>query len=252
MRRLLEPIAFLHGQGGARLVATKLLFWVYDRTIRRLLPAAEPVLLAGIPTGTRRALGDRLLPGWLVRPDIPDFEAGLVGALRAEVRPGDRVTIVGTGNGVTTAVAARAAGEAGRVVAFEGDPAGLAATARTLAVAGVAGRVDLRLAVVGAPVRVYGGAPAGTILAPSDLPDCDVLELDCEGAETLILSGMTLRPRVVAVETHGLYGAPTARVRSILEAGGYRVADLGPAEPRLGDLCLKGDIRVLVGTRDPA
>lgn len=252
MKRLLEPILFLHGQGGPRLVAAKILFWLYDRSIRRLLPAAEPVLLAGIPTGTRRAFGDRWLPAWLVRPDIPDFEAGLVGALRAGIRPGDRVTIVGTGNGVTTAVAARQAGENGRVVAFEGDPAGLAATARTLAAASMAGRVDLRLAVVGAPVRVYGGAPADRVVSPAELPDCDVLELDCEGAEIVILSGMTVRPRLVAVETHGLYGAPTGRVRSILEASGYRVEDLGPAEPRLGDLCLAGDIRVLVGTREPA
>ena len=36
-----------------------------------------------------------------------------------------------------------------------------------------------------------------------------MLELDCEGAEVEILRELTIQPRVILVETHVLYGAPT-------------------------------------------
>jgi hypothetical protein len=156
--------------------------------------------------------------------------------------------VVGAGNGVTTAVAARAA-TAGRVICYEGDPTGMRATARTLEASGVAERVTLHHAVVGAAVRVYGSAPAKTLVAPSELPRCDVLELDCEGAEMLILDTMTIQPRVIAVETHGCYGAPTREVKALLERRGYDVTDLGWAEVRLERACSERDIRVLVASR---
>jgi hypothetical protein len=63
---------------------------------------------------------------------------------------------------------------------------------------------------------------------------------------------MAIRPRVVIVETHGVYGAPTGRVRALLEAQGYRVTDRGVAEPRERELCEECDIRVLVGVRADA
>lgn len=34
------------------------------------------------------------------------------------------------------------------------------------------------------------------------MPDCDVLELDCEGAELGILNNINVRPRVITVEIH--------------------------------------------------
>ena len=58
---------------------------------------------------------------------------------------------------------------------------------------------------------------------------------------------MMIQPRVILVETHGLYGAPTALVASLLEKRGYVVSDRGLAEPRLLDSCTKNDIRVLLG-----
>ncbi|GJD99391.1 FkbM family methyltransferase [Methylobacterium isbiliense] len=252
LRDVREKLAFLRAQGGAAGVAAKVAAVLYDRSLRRLLPRAEPVLYAGLPTGLHRAWGDRWLPAALVRQDMPDFEHGLVTALRAAVRPGDAVTVIGTGNGITTAVAALAAGEAGSVTCYEGDPGGIAATARTLAANGVSARVRLHHAVVGAPIRVYGAAPSRTVVPPEDLPPADVLELDCEGAEVPILERMTIRPRVVAVETHGCYGAPSGRVRALLERHGYAVSDLGFAEPQMERHCREGDIRVLVGARPEA
>jgi hypothetical protein len=76
-----------------------------------------------------------------------------------------------------------------------------------------------------------------------------VLELDCEGAEVEILRELTIQPRVILVETHGLYGAPTHLVASLLEKRGYVISHRGVAEPRAADHCTKHDIRVLLGTK---
>ena len=57
--------------------------------------------------------------------------------------------------------------------------------------------------------------------------------MDCEGAEVEILREMTIQPRVILVETHGLFGAPTDLVASLLEKRGYVVSDRGLAEPRI-------------------
>jgi hypothetical protein len=90
----------------------------------------------------------------------------------------------------------------------------------------------------------------GAVLAPSELPPCNVLELDCEGAEVEILRELTIQPRVILVETHGLFGAPTDLVASLLKKRGYIVSDRGLAEPREGDYCTKNDIRVLLGIEE--
>ena len=86
-------------------------------------------------------------------------------------------------------------------------------------------------------VGTFNGGVAsdlGPVLPPSQLPTCNVLEMDCEGAEVEILREMTIQPRVIVVETHGLYGAPTDLVASLLEKRGYVVSDRGVAEPRHG------------------
>jgi hypothetical protein len=71
--------------------------------------------------------------------------------------------------------------------------------------------------------------------------------MDCEGAEVEVLREMTIKPRIVLVETHGVFGAPTNLVASLLEKRGYVVSDRGLAEPRLAELHTKYDIRVLIG-----
>jgi hypothetical protein len=71
-----------------------------------------------------------------------------------------------------------------------------------------------------------------------------------QGAESLILRNMTIRPRVVAVETHGVYGAPTRLVKELLEKLDYAVEQWGIAEPRVSEECEANDIRILVGKRN--
>ncbi|HQZ12253.1 MAG TPA: hypothetical protein PK286_05150 [Devosia sp.] len=212
------------------------------------MPRLEPERLAGISGPDDRRLGDAFVERLLPSPfyDPAGYEEALIRGLRQFVRANDRVTVVGGGAGVTAAIAAQLAGPTGRVICFEGT-AKCASDVRKTAERNKV-EVDVRDAVVGVALHVYGKA-ADKLVAPLDLPECDVLELDCEGAELMILGGMSLRPRHILVETHGFYGAPTKAVHEALEGLGYDVEDLGLAEPRQHTTCERRDIRVLAATR---
>ena len=226
--------------------------YLYRRTICKLLPTIGEVKYSGIPISRERKFGDAKLPNFLIPyplEDIANYEQTLIDALRSQVRIGDRVTIVGGGEGVTAVVAAKAAGEKGSVVCFEGNSWNVRKTKATAARNKVASRLTIKHAVVGEAIGVYGERDqfSTLVVSPEELPECDILELDCEGAETLILRKMTIRPRAIAVETHGVYGAPSRVVKELLEKLGYAVEERGLAEPRLSEECEANDIRILVG-----
>jgi hypothetical protein len=229
--------------------------YLYRRTIRKLLPTIAEVRYSGIPISRERKFGDVKLPVFLIPhplEDIADYEQTLIDALKSEIRVGDSVTIVGGGEGVTAVVAAQAVGETGSVVCFEGGGWGVQKVKATGIRNKMSRRLTVKHAVVGEAINVYGDpAQLSTlVVAPAELPACDILELDCEGAEIVILRNMTIRPRVIVVETHGFYGAPTVVVKEILEELGYAVEEWGLAEPRLSKICETNDIRVLLGKRN--
>ena len=49
-------------------------------------------------------------------------------------------------------------------------------------------RLTVKHAVVGEAIAVYGVRDqfSTLVVSPAELPECDILELDCEGAESLI------------------------------------------------------------------
>ncbi|WP_428029114.1 hypothetical protein [Ancylobacter sp.] len=161
------------------------------------------------------------------------------------------MVVVGGGKGVTCVAAARAAGEHGRVTAFEGGAAQVDMALRTIALNRLSHLIDVHHAIVGPAISVYDSSADVKRIAASELPACDVLELDCEGAEVDILQNMTITPRVILVETHGMYGSTSPLCTALLEAKGYRVTPLGLAEPRVADYCEQNDIRILAGERSP-
>ena len=215
------------------------------------MPKVGPVLHAGTASTLDWRLLDRRLPPQFRPPDIydiPDYEEKLVNALRMTVKPGDRVLIVGGGNGTTAVVAAQLASSSGKVTCYEASSEQLPVIRQTFHRNKV--EIDLRFGAVGEAIGVYGSGDQAPIIAPEDLPDCDILEMDCEGAERIILDRMTIRPRAIAVETHGIYGSPTGAVRTALEGLEYAVTDLGIAEPRLTATCIEYGVDVLLGQRN--
>ncbi len=230
--------------------------FVYQGLIRPWLPG-RALVYAGIPVCYDRKWGDAIVPAaWL--PDFgfetgytdePGYEVALIAALNQTVGPGDKVVVVGGGVGVTAVIAAKCAGPSGTVVCFEGSKQyvrHIHETARRNKVTNIV----VKHAIVSKPIAVYGKASDfGEVVAPDRLPECDVLELDCEGAEIDILRNMAIRPRAIIVETHGAYGAPTPLVESLLTELGYGVRNLGLAEPRIEEICVEKDIQILLATR---
>jgi hypothetical protein len=240
---------------GLEALSKRIAGYLYRRTIRKLLPTIAVVTYSGIPVSKDRKLFDDKMPGFLIPShleDIHDYEQTLIGALQSQVIIGDRVTIVGGGEGVTAVVAAKAVGEKGSVVCFEGNSWNVRKIKATVARNKMSRRLSVKHAVVGEAIAVYGVPDqlSTQVVPPSELPQCDILELDCEGAEIAILRNMTIRPRVIAVETHGVYGAPTRMVTDLLEKLNYAVEEWGIAEPRVSEECEANDIRILVGKRN--
>lgn len=200
--------------------------------VRDALPPVECGTCAGVrvprPAEPRKPL-DRLLGR--DTPEHSSFEGGLASVHRDQTRPGDQVAAVGGGFGITTVAAAEAGA---RVTVYEASADRLAALRETLRLNDVGPeQVTLRHSVVGeladAEAEEKGLHPdAAPTVAPADLLPCDVLELDCEGAERAVLRGLgddatdTALPRVVAVEVHPIkLGENPEEVLDLLSGLGY-------------------------------
>lgn len=210
---------------------------------RHLLPTSHLVNCAGFSVAKKPL--DFLFFSTAGIESASNYESSLIQALHTYIRPEDRVSIVGAGLGVTTALAGSLARS---VVCYEASKPYARITSETVRINGLS-NVTLIEAVVAEDRAVYGREKTNRILPPESLEDCDLLEMDCEGAEVLILRQMKIRPRVIVVETHGLYGAPTAMIQDLLQGLGYTVQNMGIAEERYPDQCLKHDIMCLVGLR---
>lgn len=153
------------------------------------------------------------------------FEKGIIDAHHELTRPGDRVVIVGGGDGVTAVAAAKRVGRTGSVQVYEGGDRAVDQLNALCSQEGVSQICTIHHAVVGPRIDVYGGDfAAATHVAPDEIFNCDVLELDCEGSEVAILSSMTIRPRVIIVEIHPfLFPEEPTWVLHRLNELGYRI-----------------------------
>lgn len=220
-----EPVALRRGKSALRRA--------YNRLLRPHLPYKIGVF-NGVPA-RRVRLFDRT-------DEFPEYEAALVDAVRTTVEPDDAVVVIGGGYGVSSVVAARRAGPNGRVVTYEPTHERFPFIEETAALNRVADRIDARRALVGPGVKLDGDGGGADRVDPAALPDCDVLELDCEGAEADVLRELSIRPRAIIVETHGCFGTPSEETRNVLDSLGYDVVDERPDEP-------DRDIHVLVARR---
>lgn len=202
----------------------------YNATIRDKLPRKSGKL-AGVECPHARLLD--------LTADRPQYKAGFISAIHDYVREGDNALLIAFGRGVSTVHLVRAGA---RVTAYEGAKQMIDIGERTIENAGVDDRVTVHHAVVGEAVDLYGPMEGAEVVSPADLPEGDVLALDCEGAELSILDGLEARPETVIVETHPDKGAPDEAVREHLSDQGYTVIDDRDYEPE------NDDKRVLVAT----
>ncbi len=187
---------------------------VYDRIIRPLLPKKIAVF-NGIPVRQPRLLD---------KTDVrPNYEQELIKSIRTYVRPGNEVVIIGGGWGVSTVATAHRVTPSGAVNTFEAGHDEVARVRNTIELNKVSDIVSVEHAIVGSPVRVYSERQDARRLPPEELPNCDVLVLDCEGSEIEILADMVIRPATVIVEAHPMFNAPADDVREILRDAGYGI-----------------------------
>lgn len=94
--------------------------------------------------------------------------------------------------------------------------------------------LDVKHAFVGAPVDVKGTVVGATPIYPEDLPDYDLLEIDIEGAEVEVLKNLTIKPRVIIVETHPKNGSTEDKLTEIL-ADDYKLIE-AKEDPTVGQV----------------
>lgn len=63
--------------------------------------------------------------------------------------------------------------------------------------------MTVKAASVGPIYNPKRRVPGDSKIPPSELPDCDVLAIDCDGCELDVLDGIEITPRTIIVEHHG-------------------------------------------------
>lgn len=230
---------------GAIHLLKRVIPYLYNNIIRSSLPR-QIVLYNGVPVRAAR-LGDSFVP-WQ-ETDIDNYEGAIIRRIQDHVQMGDTVVIVGGGWGISTVIAAREAGKHGEVITYEGAKQAVENIRDTLKLNNISENVLVRHAVVAEDISLRSPVDGGKTVPATDLPDCDSLVLDCEGAELTILEKMEIQPRVLVVETHGLYGAPKEDVQNKLESMGYKVVSEEIAERRHKRTCIENSIYVLTAIR---
>lgn len=152
-------------------------------------------------------------------PEKKDYEQGLIDAINKNVNQGDQVTILGGGLGVTAIKAAENSGSGSNITVFEGSKSRYNKLIKNAEANGYP-EINVEGAIVGSEVDIWGDKFQNKI-SPSELPLCDVLEMDVEGSEIEILDKMTIRPDIIIVESHGFKGSSTEKVKKKLEEINY-------------------------------
>lgn len=237
LRLMKKGIGTLRREGLNSLI-TRTIRWGYPKFRRYLDTEPRIYEYNGIPSRSPDyhwldSYVPRYRPKWYLQ-NVPEYESELIDSIDSTVGPGDTVTVVGGGFGITAVNAARRVGPTGHVSVFEGAADCVDRIKDTIRLNGVSDRVSVNHAIVGTAIELRGSPEGAETYAVSDLPDCDVLELDCEGAELEIIRNLERQPRHIIAETHGIFESPTNEVISALEGHGYTLTRKETLNPQEG------------------
>jgi len=175
-------------------------WYMYRMTIRQYLPVNGHYVYNDVDVIQKHVLDRVFFPYY---SNEPTWEGGVVSCHEAETEIGDSIIIVGGGKGISAVRAARIAGKSGNVILYEGGKESVEYLDNVIEINDVVQQVTVRHAIVGHEINVFGGdSSMAKSISPDELPDCDVLELDCEGSEIDILYNMDISPRVIIMEIH--------------------------------------------------
>ena len=257
--------------------------------IRRTLNRAAPSGLVQVMVAAGDLAGMRLLLDMQTEKDywLGTYEPELQRALHDLVEPGAIVYDVGANIGYVSLLLAKAAGESGRVYAFEALPENVERLKQNLVLNGMGGRVTV---ISGAVTHVSGpvtflvhaasngmgkvagsaGRTEGAYQAEISVPGISlddfvygqgnptpqVVKMDIEGGEVMALPGMRrvlseARPRML-LELHGPESARAAW--DALTSAGYQICWMKPGYPpvpSLNELDWKAYLTASAGASTP-
>lgn len=258
---------------GLKSLCVRSMGYLYRNTLRKMLPVAGPPIYNGIEVvgdkhyshnkpAAKRRLFDGFFPPCFHRSTKPNEEGGLVAAHKCVTERGDDVLIAGGGWGVTMGNASKIVGEGGSVTVFEGSNKLVEDLHRVAKFNDIEDICTIRHGLVGDDTVIWGGEkPDDPVISPTDLPECDVFEMDCQGAEYDILEEMEIQPRAMIIELHPkIYEKPLGELRDLMEEQGYEITHSfdhdGVAVPegdfeRMYDKHMRGERLDSKGLRNP-
>lgn len=204
--------------GKIYVLTNKLLGKTYRTTLRRMMPQVGYFYYNGVEVADRR-LFDRLTPKlWRLR-NKPDYEHTEVEGVNQYVGESDDVVVIGGGFGVTAVHAANNTG--GTVTVVEADQDRYQNLTRIFAANDVSHQVESIFGYLG-DLHIDLGDSDTPMIAYRDIPEADVWDIDCEGAEIEILQNLPYNPSTILVETHDNH----AEVIRLLEDLDYQIVDV--------------------------
>lgn len=204
----------------------------YKRYVREFI-ARRPARIQGVILGAedqKTTVIDEFVPG--VKPSEfthpPEHKRENTIAINKYVRTEDDVVVVGGGYGITSVTAAREVGPDGSITIYEGAQKYCKSLKQTVKLNDVSDRTTVEHAIIGEAIILKDDPGEATQVHPGDLPACDVLEMDCEGAELGIVKNIEQSPRTLIVETHPREGAPTNMVVDAMKEQEYEIVETIP------------------------
>ena len=229
--------------------------FVYNNYLRQKSPGGCKLCYNGVLVNKERKPTDFLdivHGGWKNHSHNPNYESAINRRLRQHVQHSDDVVVVGGGLGTSTVTSARQTSDAGSVVTYEGSIEMVQNVRKSISINGVSDIAEVNHAIVSKSISLRGERGDASVVKPESLPDCDVLELDCEGAEIDIIKNMRANPRIIIVESHGMYDTSSKKVANALNSAGYEILSREIAEnwAPANEFCEKNGIDVLTAV-DP-
>lgn len=132
-------------------------------------------------------------PRLLDKTDVyPRYEEILISHIRQYLQNDSKAVVVGGGLGVSSVVAVCSGAD--EVDTYEASSDRIETIQETLDLNKVSETVSLHHAIVESEIKIEGDIGSARQIDTVDLPSCDILILDCEGAERDILEKLTESP----------------------------------------------------------
>ncbi|WP_248516820.1 hypothetical protein [Salinarchaeum laminariae] len=203
--------------------------FAFKKTIRPHLPCRDYPKIRGISvmaSGRCTKMFDNIIGVDFSWPD--HHKEPNCNFISKYVHEGDSVVIVGGGYGITSVVAGQQVGKGGKVFIYEAAKEIVDDLLSTLEQNGVSKQTTVKHAVVGDAIDLKGLPGNAKSVSPSNLPSCEIAELDCEGAEVNIIPHLTRDINKIIVETHPSKGASTDKVKAILRKNDWEIIESAP------------------------